>query len=150
MTSIKYCVTEIKVTYKRKAKDEFAIVTATDAAIHMLQGFDADTLEMQEQFVVLYLNAANQILGLYKASAGGITGTVADIRIILSIGLKLLATSFIIAHNHPSGNLKPSRQDQLLTNKMKEAASLVDIKLLDHLIIVPNEQFFSFADEGLI
>ncbi len=100
--------------------------------------------------MVLYLNPANCILGLYRASSGGLTGTVADIRIILSIGLKTLATSIVIAHNHPSGTLKPSPNDIQLTQKFSEAAKTMDIKLLDHLIITPDNKFFSFGDEGLI
>jgi DNA repair protein RadC len=98
----------------------------------------------------VYLNRSNRILGIYKASKGGMTGTVADPRLILSIALKTAATSFIISHNHPSGSLKPSLADEELTGRLKEAAKFMDIKLLDHLIVEPNGTYFSFADEGLI
>jgi DNA repair protein RadC len=152
MKPIKHQVTEITVAYKNKKQNTQcpAITSSADAAIYIIDGFDQNTIGMKEQFVVLYLNSANYIIGLYRASSGGLSGTVADIRIILSIGLKVLASSMIIAHNHPSGTLKPSSNDIELTSKIKQAAKLMDIKLLDHLIIVPNNQFFSFGDEGLI
>ena len=145
-------VTEITVAYKPKqrAMDRPIITKSRDALVHFLTGFDMDLIAMQEEFLVLYLNQGNRVLGLYKASKGGITGTVVDIRIILSVGLKLLATSMMIAHNHPSGNLNPSRADQELTGKIKEAASWMDIKLIDHLIVVPSGECFSFADEGYL
>jgi DNA repair protein RadC len=98
----------------------------------------------------MYLNQANHILGLYHASTGGITGTIADIRIILSVALKILATSFVVAHNHPSGSLTPSRVDEELTKKLKESAKTMDIKLLDHLIISPQGTYYSFGDNSLL
>ena len=82
-------------------------------------------------------------------SRGGITGTVADPRVILKKALQEDAVSIVLCHNHPSGSLRPSRADELLTSKIKEAASYFDIKVLDH-IIVSNEGFYSFADEGIL
>ncbi|MDE3235131.1 MAG: DNA repair protein RadC [Bacteroidota bacterium] len=102
-----------------------------------------------EVFVVVYLNNANKILHHEIISEGGITGTVADPRLILRKALEHRATALILSHNHPSGNLKPSRQDELLTHKIKEAASYLDIKVLDH-VIISNEGYYSFADEGLL
>jgi DNA repair protein RadC len=99
--------------------------------------------------VVLYLNRANKVIGSYELSKGGITATIADIRIILSVGLKTLATGLILAHNHPSGNLKPSEADVSLTNKIKEAAKLMDIQVLDHIILADGG-YFSFSDEGIM
>lgn len=99
----------------------------------------------------MYLNRSNAILGLYRTSTGGITGTVADLRLILSVALKIAATGLILAHNHPSGNLTPSRADIDLTRKIKEAACLMDILLLDHLILDNTGQgCYSFAEEGLL
>lgn len=146
-------VTEISVAYKhRKSKGERPLIeTSYDALVHILDGFDQKIIGMQEQFVVMYLNPSNKVLGIYRAATGGITSTIADIRIILSVALKVLATSMICAHNHPSGNLKPSKQDEELTRKLKEAAKTMDIKLLDHLIVEPTGiNYFSFADEGLL
>lgn len=102
-----------------------------------------------EVFAVLFLNQANKIKNFKIMSKGGITGTVADPRIILKHALDEGATSLVLSHNHPSGNLNPSRADQELTNKIKQAASYFDIKILDH-IIVSDEGHFSFADEGLL
>lgn len=104
---------------------------------------------MQEQFIVLYLNQANEIIGYYKHSKGAINATVADIRIILATALKSLAVSMVIAHNHPSGNLKPSRADEQLTAKIKESAAMMEVRLLDH-VIVTRDSYYSFADDGLL
>ena len=102
-----------------------------------------------EVFGVLFLNRANRINHFEIISQGGITGTVADPRIILKKALEHEAVSLILCHNHPSGNLKPSRADELLTTKIKEAALLLDIRVLDH-IIVSERGYYSFADEGQI
>lgn len=98
---------------------------------------------------MLFLNKANKVLGVCDVSRGGISGTVADPRIIFAASLKANACSIVISHNHPSGNIKPSRQDQELTEKIKHGGQFLDIKLLDH-VIVTNESYFSFADEGLL
>jgi DNA repair protein RadC len=102
-----------------------------------------------EVFAVVFLNRANKINHFEIVSKGGITGTVADPRIILKKALEEDATSIILCHNHPSGNLQPSRADEALTQKIKEAAGYLDIKILDH-IIVSEEGFYSFADEGML
>lgn len=102
-----------------------------------------------EEFFVLYLNRANKVLTHKHISTGGVSGTVADVRIILKHGLEILASGFIAVHNHPSGNLKPSHADIELTKKLKEAGKLLDMTLLDHLIIGDNK-YMSMADEGLI
>ncbi len=98
---------------------------------------------------VLLLNRANKVLGVYEVSTGGISGTVADPRLIFVAALKANACSLIISHNHPSGNLKPSRHDEELTAKIKQAGEFLDIKLLDHLIVTP-EAYYSFGDEGIL
>ncbi|MEO6404590.1 MAG: DNA repair protein RadC [Ferruginibacter sp.] len=102
-----------------------------------------------EVFAVMFLNRANKINHFEIVSQGGITGTVADPRVILKKALENGATSIILSHNHPSGNLKPSRQDEELTYKIKTAAAFFDIKVLDH-VIVSEEGYFSFADEGML
>ncbi|MEX6687566.1 DNA repair protein RadC [Danxiaibacter flavus] len=102
-----------------------------------------------ELFAAIFLNNANKIEHHEIISIGGITGTVADPRIIIKKALEHYATNIIICHNHPSGNIRPSAADKQLTQKIKEAAIYFDIKLLDH-IIVGEEGYFSFADEGLI
>lgn len=102
-----------------------------------------------EVFAVVFLNRANKINHFEIVSAGGITGTVADPRVILKKALEEDAVSIILCHNHPSGSLKPSRADEELTHKIKEAAKYFDIKILDHMI-VSDAGYFSFADEGLL
>ncbi len=102
-----------------------------------------------EVFCIFYLNQSNKILRYEIISSGGLTGTVADIRIMLKNALLQNANKLIIAHNHPSGNLQPSHQDKELTKKLKEAAAYMDIQLLDHLIIA-GTNYLSMADEGII
>jgi DNA repair protein RadC len=102
-----------------------------------------------EVFAVIFLNRANKINHFEIISKGGITGTVADPRIILRKALEEEATSIILCHNHPSGSLKPSQADEDLTKKIKEAASFIDIKVIDH-IIVSEDGYYSFADEGIL
>ncbi|HEV8079630.1 MAG TPA: DNA repair protein RadC [Chitinophagaceae bacterium] len=102
-----------------------------------------------EIFAVVFLNRANKINHFEIISKGGITGTVADPRRILKTALEQDATSIVLCHNHPSGNLKPSKADEELTVKIKEAAKYFDIKVMDH-IIVSEEGYYSFADEGML
>jgi len=102
-----------------------------------------------EVFAVLFLNQANKVNHFEIISRGGITGTVADPRIILKKALDEDATSIVLCHNHPSGNLRPSRADEILTQKIKEAAKYFDIKLVDH-IIVSEEGYYSFSDSGML
>ncbi|HEX2684003.1 MAG TPA: DNA repair protein RadC [Ferruginibacter sp.] len=102
-----------------------------------------------EVFAVVFLNRANKINHFEIISRGGITGTVADPRVMLKKALEVDATSIVLCHNHPSGNLHPSRADEELTKKIKEAAGYFDIRIIDH-IIVSEEGFYSFADEGIL
>ena len=102
-----------------------------------------------EVFAILFLNRANKVNHFEIISEGGITDTIADPRIILKKALEEDATSIILCHNHPSGSTKPSRADEELTNKIKEAARYFDIKVLDH-VIVSDEGYYSFADEGIL
>lgn len=144
-------VAEVELVYKTKVKasQRPQIISATDA-YEVLKGFwDEGKMELVEQFKVLYLNRANRVLCGYHVSSGGLTGTVADPRLIFTAALKVNCVSLILAHNHPSGALKPSRADEELTRKIKGAGQLLDINVLDHLILSP-EGYFSFADEGLL
>lgn len=142
-------ISEIQVSYKPGLTSSTITIANADDAYSILKGlFSADTISLQEEFIVLYLNRANKVIGSYKLSKGGISGTVADIRLILSVALKTLASGLILAHNHPSGNLKPSQADIGLTKRVREAAKLMDMEVLDH-IIISNEGFYSFTD-GLL
>lgn len=102
-----------------------------------------------EEFWVLFLNNSNTIINMVQLSKGGITGTVVDIRMLFKKAMELLSVAIIICHNHPSGQLNPSKADKALTQKIKEAGSTLDIKLLDHLIIT-EKTYFSFADEAVL
>ncbi|MBA4134997.1 MAG: DNA repair protein [Flavobacterium sp.] len=115
----------------------------------IISQWNSDIIEYQEEVKVIYLNKANIVLGIYDLSKGGISGSIVDIRVILGIALKCNSTSVILAHNHPSGNLKPSNADKIVTKNLKDACNLLDISLLDHLIVTKNN-YFSFSDEGIL
>ncbi len=102
-----------------------------------------------EEFWVLFMNRSNKVIDNVRISQGGISGTVIDVRLILKNALDRLATSIILCHNHPSGNLKPSDADIKITTKISEASRSMDIQLLDHIIVADNS-YFSFSDEGMI
>jgi DNA repair protein RadC len=106
-------------------------------------------MELVEQFKVMLTNRANKVLGICEVSTGGVSGTVADPKVVFAAAIKAGASGFILAHNHPSGNLNASQADIGLTRKMREGGKLLEIQLLDH-IIMTSEGYFSFADEGLL
>ena len=108
------------------------------------------TIGLYEEFKVMFLNNANRCLGILNIGQGGITSTMVDIRLVYMAALKAAAVSMIVAHNHPSGNLKPSYSDKILTEKLNQASEFLDIKLLDHLILAPDGRYFSFADEYML
>lgn len=146
-----YQVAEIELVYKSKVKasERPKIITSKDAYKILLQTWDENKMELQEQFKILLLNRGNKVVGIYEVSTGGITGTVADPRLIFTAALKANAVALILAHNHPSANLKPSNADTMLTQKIREGGKLLDINVMDHLIIC-NEGYYSFADEGAL
>lgn len=140
-------VAEIKVSYCTNDNPKFKINSVDKAYSLLMSLWDMDTIELQEEFKVLLLNRANEVLGIYPLSKGGITGTIVDQRLIFGVALKCNATGIILCHNHPSGNLKPSDADVTMTNKIKKCGQLFDIDLLDHLIITKNG-YYSFIQEG--
>jgi DNA repair protein RadC len=113
------------------------------------QVFNPDTVEVFETMWAIFLNRANYTIGYQKISDGGVSGTVCDPKLIYSAALEVGASGLILAHNHPSGNLKASSQDLALTKKIKEAGSVLEIQLLDHLIITANT-YTSFSDEAML
>lgn len=127
-------------------KRQIVVTTSKDVAAFLQAQLQH---KKHEVFAVIFLNRANKVNHYEIISEGGITGTVADPRIILKRALEHDAVNIILCHNHPSGSIKPSQADELLTQKIKEAARFVDMKVLDH-IIVSDEGYFSFADEGLL
>lgn len=144
-------VAEVELVYKTKVKasERPKITSSKDSYDLLLQYWNKDKLELLEQFKVILLNRSNKVLGIYEVSSGGITGTVADPKLIFVAALKASACGIIISHNHPSGNLKPSRPDEDLTAKIKQAGKFLDIQVLDH-VIVTSEGYYSFADEGVL
>jgi DNA repair protein RadC len=144
-------VAEVQLSYRTQVppSQRPQIRKADDAYRILLSVWDGDTLELSETFIVLLLNRANRVMGYLVLSQGGITGTVADIRLIFVAALKAAACNILLAHNHPSGNLEPSEADKTLTAKIVEAGRLLDIQVIDHLIVSPTD-YFSFADRGLM
>lgn len=145
-------VNEINISYKERTtiSKSPSIKNSADAAELLYENWDKNSIGLHESFKVLLLNNSNKVKGVYELSKGGITGTIVDVRILFATVLKSLSVGIILTHNHPSGKLQPSDADRKLTEKIKSAASLFDIKVLDHLIIAPNGNYYSFADEGII
>jgi DNA repair protein RadC len=132
---------------KESDPDEKPKITTSADAANIFKPLLSDL--SHEEFWVLFLNRNNLVIDKMMASQGGLTGTVIDVRLILKTALEKLACSLILCHNHPSGNISPSEADKEITKKIKEAGKHMDIPVLDHLIIA-NDAYFSFADEGLI
>jgi DNA repair protein RadC len=126
------------------------IRTSQDLYHYALSVIDKNTLALNENFYVIFLNRSNHVSGYFHASMGGITGTVVDVRNIMQAALLHNSTVMILLHNHPSGNLTPSQADLDITRKVKEAGKLFDIQVVDHLIITPYETYYSFADNGVL
>lgn len=141
-------VAEIQVSYRPAISNKPVVKSPLDAYNVVKSFFLPEQIGLQEKFVVAYMNQANRVIGVYDMTVGGITGTVADIRLIFGTALKTAATGIILAHNHPSGNLVPSQQDIDLTFRIKEAGRFLSIKLYDHLILSPESTFYSMADGG--
>jgi DNA repair protein RadC len=139
---------EIKVSYKSKQKNKVRISTSLDAFNVLYPLYDKETIELQEQFFLLLLNRMNIVLGWIKLSAGGTAGTIVDPKMVFGIALQTNACGIMLSHNHPSGNLLPSKNDVALTHNIVNSGKLLEITLLDHLIISPDEKYYSFADDG--
>lgn len=149
--SSRYQVSEIELIYKSKftASSRPLIKESQDAHNVLMEDWDRNKIDFVEQFKIVLLNTACRVLTIYEVSTGGISGTVADPRIIFVAALKAKASSIILAHNHPSGNLSPSNSDLELTHDLKQGGKVLRIKIMDHLIIT-SESYLSFADQGFI
>ncbi len=144
-------VCEIELIYKPIIKPSQRPQVSTSQEVHELlrENWDENKIELVEEFKVMLLNRANKVIGLVDISLGGFSGTIADPKVIFVAALKAGASSLIMAHNHPSGNLKPSKADISLTQKITAAGTLLDITVWDHIIITA-EGYMSFADECLM
>lgn len=111
--------------------------------------FDDATIDYRESFYAVYANRKNEVLGFYCIGKGGVASTAVDIRLVMQAGLLLNASCFFVSHNHPSGTCLPSREDDNVTKKLKDAGKLMDMPLLDHIIIA-RDSFFSYSDSGTL
>lgn len=145
-------VAEIQLSYKTNVNpaDRAKITCSNDSYDILLEKWDKDSLEFVEEFKILILNRQNRVLGIVPISKGGVAGTVADPKLIFAAALKANGSSIILAHNHPSGNLKPSEADIRLTKKLVEAGKFLELPVLDHIILTPFHSYYSFADEGIL
>ena len=141
-------IREVQVSYSPQKGTLFQIKNSQSAYDYISRVYNESTIGLYEEFMVLLLNRANRVMGCLKLSKGGLTGTVVDLRILFGTALKAMASSIIIAHNHPSNNLTPSKEDKELTQKIKEAGQFLDINLIDHLILGIDGNYVSFTDES--
>lgn len=144
-------VSEVELTYKNNVPyNQRQKISNSQGAYEILTNlFPENTMDYRETFIVLYLNRANQVLGYSVISQGGTSSTTVDIKMVIQTALLANASCIMLAHNHPSGNLRPSSDDNRITNRIIEAARLFDITVLDHIIIT-NESYYSFTDNGNI
>ena len=145
-------IAEVKLVYTTKVKssDRPSVSTSQDAFRIFFESWDKDCIEHIEEFKIMLLNRSNRVLGIASISKGGITGTVTDVRVILQYAINGNASGIILAHNHPSGNLKPSETDLSITKKIKDSAAMMEINVLDHIIVISERKYFSLADEELL
>ncbi|MCX6217672.1 JAB domain-containing protein [Spirosoma sp.] len=141
----------ISVKYKKSKADLklYTVRTSSDVATFARMCFNADEIEWREEMVMICLNSQNEVCGYYKVSSGGISGTPCDPKVVFTVALNCCASSIIVAHNHPSGNLTPSEADRDITRRLKDAGKTLGISLLDHVIITVGS-YYSFADNGAL
>jgi DNA repair protein RadC len=141
---------EIEISYKSVPSQQRIITSSYQAneLAHEIYALSHANIDLKEYFFIILLNRRNKVISYYKLSEGGISGTIADIRLAFSTALKCVSTGLILVHNHPSGQLKPSDADIRLTKQFTEAGKILDINILDHIIITSNDGYYSFADEG--
>ena len=144
-------ISEVRLVYRTKVKasDRLQVKCSKDAFDIFMENWDLDSIEHIEEFKLLLMNRSDSVLGILAVSKGGLSGTVTDVRLIFQGAIKANAAGLIVCHNHPSGNLNPSESDNKITQKIKESGNIMDIQLLDHLIITA-EEYYSFADNGLL
>ena len=141
-------VSEIEVGFRPKYRPTEKITSSREAYDIFAQIWQ--DIDYCESMYIMVLNRANKVMGVKRISEGSVSGTVADPKKIFQIALKANASAVIIAHNHPSGNNQPSNGDRKITEKAKGAGVILDLPLLDHLILTPENTYTSFADEGLL
>ncbi|MCX2450065.1 JAB domain-containing protein [Pedobacter sp. PLR] len=145
-------ISEIKISYQPKFKaSERPQISCSKQGYEIMKAYwNVDTIAFQEEFKILLLNRNNRLLGVYHVGTGGMSGVVVDAKLVFCAALKAAATSIMLFHNHPSGNLKPSTADIQITNRLVQIGKFMDMPILDHIIITPDDGYYSFADEGWI
>lgn len=145
-------VAEVELHYKHivNPSERPKVVWSRQAYEVLMQVYNPMTIGHHESFYMMGLNRANRVLGVVKISDGGITGTVVDVRMIFQAALKMNACGIIVSHNHPSGNLMASDADKKITRTLKDGCRLLEIELKDHIIVTPDNLYYSFADDGII
>lgn len=146
---ISNAIGEMKVSYKTYAKPMGKITGSQSVYEFLRKVWDEDLIEYQEQFCLLLLSRFNFITAFHFVSTGGTAGTVVDPKMVFQSALLCNASSIILAHNHPSGNLSPSDQDKRLTERLIRIARDLDMPILDHMILT-KDSYFSFADQGIL
>lgn len=145
-TKFEFQVSEYFIGYKSLSKEKIKISNSGDAH-RVLSPHFSEFHNIREAVFAVFLNQANEVIGINKVSEGSITACLIDVRLVLKPAIELLASSIILSHNHPSGNLKASNADIEITKKIFEGAKLLDMSLVDHLILT-DKGFLSLADEG--
>lgn len=150
--SIKSKIPEITFSLKidKVKKSDLIKITSQNDSYEVLKNlYNYDTIDYLEEVILLCLNRANKLVGFSRISTGGMTGCIMDPKVIFTIALNMGASAIIISHNHPSGNLNPSKNDNEITKKIKDGGKLLDIALLDHIILT-DESYFSYSAENLL
>lgn len=141
---------EISIKFKGAQCTDLRTIDSSKISYELFKKmFNADQILWVEECIMILLNRACKVIGYYKVSKGGMHSTIVDIKVVALLAVQGLAHSVIIAHNHPSGNLKPSNSDHDVTRKLKEGLAILDIRLQDHMII-GEHGYYSYADEGII
>lgn len=147
---------ELKVSYRRgrprtdkQERMPFLVASSVSCEKYLRSLWDEDTIELREEFVLLCLNGAHEVLGWVRLHTGGFNHSPVDVRLVIGVALQTASSAVVVAHNHPSGGLNPSAEDVAVTRRIHEAAGLMGIRLLDHLILT-RDGYYSFADAGTL
>jgi DNA repair protein RadC len=146
-------VSEVELIYRTNIKPSERIKIEDSKKVYSVLKtvYDYNTIEHKESFYAMYLNRANKLLAVILISEGGTSACLVDVKIIFQAALRVNASAIILSHNHPSGQLQPSNADIQITNNVKEAAKLLDMQVIEHIIVTPeDDKYYSFADNGQI
>lgn len=141
-------VAEIQLKYKPKPFDETIFSSNDIYHFLMKRVYNEDAIGYKESFKVVLLNNSNKVVGYTTVSEGGLTSTIVDVRVVMQTALVCNATAIILTHNHPSGNVLPSTQDDDITRRIKSACDIMNIRLIDHVVVTPFDSYYSYCDKG--